>query len=74
MVLAWEMRSYSPRTPTENGPSLRRRAESLVSNSDAPAARGGPKDFPPKGSRFHEVFRGIEFLSLRMDSPLRSRR
>lgn len=45
MGLREEARSYSQKTPPENDSSLRRRAESFVSNSVCDTVGRGPKDF-----------------------------
>ena len=45
MDLELGARSYSQKTPPENEPSMRRRAESFVSNSVLDIGGGGPKDF-----------------------------
>src|SRR6266487_1048147 len=45
MDFGLEARSYSQKTPPENDPRLRRRAESFVSNSVLDTGGGGPKDF-----------------------------
>ena len=50
MSLREEPRSYSQKTPPENAPSLRRRAESFVSNSVLDTAGCGPKDFLRRAS------------------------
>ena len=48
MSFGLEERSYSQKTPPENDPSLRRRAESFVSNSVLDAAVGRSAGFSPQ--------------------------